>query len=244
MKTIFAIILGAALTLSSAASAQDRFSVNGKIDLVSNYVWRGLDQNSGFSVQPLLGMAWKGLSLSAWGSQSLTNSAERDVQELDINLSYSISGFSVTLTDYWWGGLHNPYGYYRKGPESNPIDGGHHFEATLAYRISDKIPLSLSWSTWLAGADLRTDRDRRCYSTHVSAAYEISCPAGIYLTPAIGFTPWKGYYNDRTAVTDISLKASKDIALSGRFSLPVFAQAIVSPVTDHVYLIAGAGLSF
>ena len=86
--------------------------MNGNNDLVNNYVWRGMDQNSGFSVQPTLGMSYKGFSLSVWGSQSLMNNAERDVQELDLNLSYSIGGLSATLTDYWWGGLHNPYGYY------------------------------------------------------------------------------------------------------------------------------------
>ena len=53
-KIIIASILGAAVTFSSAASAQEKVTVNGNIDLVNNYVWRGMDQNSGFSVQPTL----------------------------------------------------------------------------------------------------------------------------------------------------------------------------------------------
>ena len=99
-KVIIASILGAAMTKSSSASAQDKITVNGNIDLVNNYVWRGMDQNSGVSVQPSLSLSYKGLSLYAWGSQSITNNADRDVQEFDINLSYSSSGFSATLTDY------------------------------------------------------------------------------------------------------------------------------------------------
>ena len=91
-KIIIASIMGAALTLSSAASAQEKVTVNGNIDLVNNYVWRGMDQNSGFSVQPTLGLSYKGFTLSAWSSQSLTNTADRDVQELDLNLSYSTGG--------------------------------------------------------------------------------------------------------------------------------------------------------
>ena len=90
-KFIIASILGAAMTLSSAASAQEKVTVNGNIDLVNNYVWRGMDQNSGFSVQPTLGLSYKGLSLSAWGSQSLTNNADRDVQELDIKFVQAIA---------------------------------------------------------------------------------------------------------------------------------------------------------
>ena len=90
-KIIIASILGAAMTFSSAASAQEKVTVNGNIDLVNNYVWRGMDQNSGFSVQPTLGLSYKGLSLSAWGSQSLTNNADRDVQELDIKFVQAIA---------------------------------------------------------------------------------------------------------------------------------------------------------
>ena len=66
----------------------------------------------------------------------------------------------------------------------------------------------------------------------------------VKLTPAIGFTPWKGYYHDKAAFTDISLKASKALVLSDKFSLPIFVQAIASPINDHVYLVAGVGIGF
>ena len=243
-KVIIASILGAAMTKSSSACAQDKITVNGNIDLVNNYVWRGMDQNSGFSVQPTLGLSYKGFSLSAWGSQSLTNNANRDVQELDINLSYSIGGLSATLSDYWWGGLHQPYGYYQHGPADNPIDGGHHLEATMAYRVSDKYPLTVSWSTWLTGADARTNSRKRCYSSYFNASYDFACPADVTLTPAIGVTPWKGYYHDKAAVTDVSLKAAKSIHVSENFSIPLFVQAIASPINDHVWLVAGFGFGF
>lgn len=244
MKAFYILMLATAIAMPSAVAAQDKISVGGHVDFVNNYVWRGMDQNSGFSVQPTLDLSYKGLSLSAWGSQSLTNNVDRDVQELDINLSYSIGGLSATLTDYWWGGLHNPYGYYKEGPADNPIDGGHHFEATVAYNFGTKLPLTLSWSTWFAGADVRTDSDKRCYSTYINASYDIACPADVTLTPSVGFTPWQGYYNDKAAITDISLKASKSFGISDKFSIPLFVQTIVSPGNDHVYLVAGAGIGF
>ena len=103
-KFIIASILGAAVTFSSAASAQEKVTVNGNIDLVNNYVWRGMDQKSGFSVQPTLGLSYKGLSLSAWGIQNLTNNADCTVQKQDINLSHSIGGLSATLADFWRAG--------------------------------------------------------------------------------------------------------------------------------------------
>ena len=60
-KASFTIILCAAMAISSAVSAQNSIAVNGNIDMVNNYVWRGMDQNSGFSVQPSLSLSYKGL---------------------------------------------------------------------------------------------------------------------------------------------------------------------------------------
>lgn len=87
---------------------------------------------------------------------------------------------------------------------------------------------------WIAHANLLS----------LSASYDIACPADVTLTPSVGFTPWQGYYNDKAAITDISLKASKDVALSDKISLPLFVQAIASPINDHVYFVAGVGIGF
>ena len=87
---------------------------------------------------------------------------------------------------------------------------------------------------WIAHANLLS----------LNASYDIVCPADVTLTPSAGFTPWQGYYNDKAAVTDISLKASKDVALSDKLAMPVFVQAIASPINDHVYLVAGVGIGF
>ena len=99
------LVLGAALLVPGMANAGD-FVVSGKADFVSDYIWRGLDQNSGFSFQPSLTLSYKGLSLNAWGSQTLSKWGVNDngggAKEFDINLSYAIKGFSVTVSDYCW----------------------------------------------------------------------------------------------------------------------------------------------
>ena len=225
--------------------AQDKFTVNAKADMVSNYVWRGSDQNSGFSIQPSLAMSYKGLSLSAWGSQSLTNIANGP-QEFDINLSYSIKGFTITLSDYWWDGLTSAYGNYTKS---------HHLEGSLSYSFKEScnLPLTLSWSTWFAGADNFKSNPNgdptRAYSTYISACYDIALPAAITLTPSVGFTPWEGLYYSKATFTDIALKASKSIEITDRFAIPLFVQVIVAPHdtakgVDKTYLVAGTSIGF
>lgn len=62
-------------------SAQDKLSVHAKADFVSDYVWRGADQQSGCSVQPSLTLGYAGFSLNVWGSQSLTKWEEGGSKE-------------------------------------------------------------------------------------------------------------------------------------------------------------------
>lgn len=136
-KNLKKVVLVLALLLPGVIKAQE-FNVTAKADFVSDYIWRGAYQNSGFSVQPTLGLSYGNLSLSAWGSQSLTKTD--GAQEFDINLSYTIGGLGITVTDYWWNGITMPYGDYKHD---------HHFEGTLAYNFGENFPLTLSWSTML-----------------------------------------------------------------------------------------------
>ena len=207
-----------------------KFFVNGKADLVSDYVWRGAYQGSGVSVQPSLTAGYGGLSLNVWGSQSLS----KEAKEFDINLSYTLKNFTLTVSDYWWSGVDMPYGHY---------DKQHFFEGTLAYTVSENFPLTLSWSTMFAGGDKDENGDLQA-STYINASYPIALPFDITLTPSIGFTPWEGMYWDKAGVTDVSLKASKDIVSTDRFTIPLYVQAIVSPVYDRTYLVAGISVGF
>ena len=215
-------------------SAQDKLSVHAKADFVSDYVWRGADQQSGCSVQPSLTLGYAGFSLNVWGSQSLTKWEEGGSKEWDINLGYTYRNLTATLSDYWWSGINQPYGHYKNS---------HYFEATLAYCFSDSFPLSLSWSTMFAGAD-KNEKGNLQASTYLSASCPFRLPADILLTPAVGFTPWKGMYYRKAAFTDLSLKVSKEVSLSNHLAIPLFVQAIVSPVYDRTYLVAGIGIGF
>lgn len=233
MKNFTKILIAAVvavIAIPSAVRAENKFSVNGKIDFVSDYVWRGAYQGSGISVQPSLTLGYAGLTLNAWGNQSLS----KDAKEFDINLGYSIKNFTITVSDYWWSGVDKRYGDY---------SNDHYFEASLAYCFGEKVPLTLSWNTMFAGGDKNENGDLQA-STYITASYPFTLPKEIILTLAVGFTPWKGMYHDKAAVTDVSVKAGKDFKIGNKFTLPVFVQAIASPAYDRTYLVGGIGFGF
>ncbi len=55
---------------ATAIEAQDEVETTIGADVVSSYIWRGQDLGSA-ALQPTLGVGYKGLSLTAWGSYGL-----------------------------------------------------------------------------------------------------------------------------------------------------------------------------
>ncbi|MFR2070586.1 MAG: hypothetical protein ACLS4S_10605 [Bacteroides nordii] len=216
------------ILIPTTTMAQDKFEVSLGADVVSKYVWRGFDQGSGASVQPSLGLAYKGVSLSVWGSTSIT---DLEPKEFDITLGYSIGGLGITVTDYWWSGESGKYGYYKDS---------HYFEGTLSYHFGEKVPLTLSVATMFAGAD-KNPEDNQNFSTYFNASYDIACPGDITLTPSIGVSTKSYLYTGEkiSGLTDISLKAARSIKVTDSFSIPIFVQGTVSPAMDKTYLVFG-----
>ena len=138
-----------AITLLSAAmpftaKAQDKVKASVGADIVSGYIWRGQDVG-GVSLQPNASIAYKGLSLEAWGSVGIekTDADGYDAKEFDLTLGYSTGGFSVSITDYWY---NTGAGYFHYGAHNTT----HLYEAQVGY---DFGPVAVNWYTNFAGDD-------------------------------------------------------------------------------------------
>ena len=127
MKKIVLLALG--LVAVTTTHAQDKIETTISGDIVSSYIWRGLDAGS-TAIQPTLGIGYKGLSLTAWGSYGLTN--PDDVKEFDLSLGYTTGGFSIGITDYWFSvGLDPDARYFKYDAHGT----NHVFEATIGYKL-------------------------------------------------------------------------------------------------------------
>lgn len=73
----------ALLSMSMVVMAQDKVEANVSADVVSQYIWRGQDLGD-VSLQPSLGVSYKGVSLSAWGNVGLSDNT--DTKEFDLTL--------------------------------------------------------------------------------------------------------------------------------------------------------------
>lgn len=222
-------IVAAATMMSLTASAQDQVETSIGADFVNQYYWRGQDLGD-VSVQPGVGIAYKGFSLSAWGSVGLTD--KDDTKEFDLTAAYSIGGFNIGVTDYWFNSPNEKYFEYASHKTS------HVFEANVGY---DFGPVAFQWYTNFAGNDGVNKDGDRAYSSYC----ELSAPfklGGCDWSATVGAVPYKTSFYSKAngfAVTNIALKATKDIQVTKSFAVPVFAQVAANPSTQKAYLVFG-----
>lgn len=223
-KIIFAIITMFALT----ANAQETVEATVSADVVSKYVWRGAECGKG-AIQPTLGVAYKGLSLAAWGSYGIVESG--DTEEFDLTLSYTTGGLTVGVTDYWFSGGDNRYFLY------DAHKTAHVFEANVGY---DFGVASVNWYTNFAGADGMNKDGKRAYSSYAEVAAPFKL-GGCDWEAALGLVPFATSYYETTglAVTNLSLKATYDVKVTPTFTLPVFAQLAGNPRSQKAFMILG-----
>lgn len=228
LKAMGALALGL-MAVTPTAHAQDKVETTIAADIVSQYYWRGQELGS-ISLQPTLGLGYKGFSLTAWGNVGI--SVPSDTKEFDLTLAYETGGFHVGVTDYWFNSPNQRYFSYAAHETS------HVFEANVGY---DFGPVALNWYTNFAGHDgLNNSRDR-AYSSYVEATAPFKL-GGCDWEAAIGAVPYAtDFYSDAHgfAVTNVSVKATKELKISNTFSVPVFAQVAANPSTEKAYLVVG-----
>jgi len=229
MKKIVLFAMG--MLLCSTAIAQDKVETTISSDFVSSYIWRGQDLGS-VAVQPTLGLGYKGLSLTAWGSYGLTN--PDDVKEFDLTLAYSTGGLNIGITDYWFSAGLDPDARYFKYDAHGT---NHVFEATVGY---DFGPVALAWYTNFAGNDGVNKDGKRAYSSYVEANLPFRL-VGVDWTATAGAVPYAttSYGTTGFAVTNLSLRATKEIKVSDSFSIPIFGQVTGNPCSQKAYLVLG-----
>lgn len=217
------------MALATTANAQDKVEGTISADLVNQYIWRGQDLGD-VSVQPTLGISWKGFSLSSFGNVGLSD--KDDTKEFDLTGAYTFKGLNIGITDYWFNQPNKRYFCYAAHETS------HVFEANVGYNFG---PLALQWYTNFAGNDGINKNGNRAYSSYV----EISAPftfATCDWNAAVGAVPYRtSFYSDANgfAITNVSLRATKAIPITSSFTLPIYAQITANPSNEKAYFIFG-----
>lgn len=244
MKKITIAVITALIILPGFLNAQDKSSLSVSTDIVSRYVWRGLEFGNSPAIQPTIEYTKGKFTAGFWGSYA-TNGA--NVQEADLYLSYSpVEAFTVTLTDYFFPDHSIASNNYF---EYDADSSAHIFEGALTFNRTEKIPLSLMVAVNFYGADARNADGDIFYSTYVELGYSTELngtPVDFFL----GFTPNDadedkgevGFYGNGPGVVNLGMTASKDIKISDSFTLPLYTSLIFNPQAENVFMVLGLSL--
>ncbi len=238
-RRLFLCAVGCAafVLLPLEAKAREKVEATMGLDLVSNYIWRGQDFG-GAAFQPTLAVAYKGLSLTCFGSYGFVD--RDDTKEVDFTLAYAWKGLTVGLTDYYCTagreGCPGNYFLYKNNHTR------HVFEAGLGY---DFDFLSINWYTNVAGADGVNKSGKRAYTSYVEVAAPFKL-AKLDWVATVGVVPYASSFYakaDDFAVTRVSLKAGYDIPLGKKFTLPLSATVTANPSAKKMYFTAGVSFT-
>ena len=233
MNDMRALMLTMLLAMALTVEAQEKEKVETNVgaDFVSEYIWRGQELGH-VSMQPTLGISYKGFSIDAWGSVGLSDSS--DTKEFDLTIGYSFGNLNIGLTDYWTNAGLDPQSRYFKYDAHGT---NHVFEANVGY---DFGLASVQWYTNFAGNDGVNNSGKRAYSSFAEVSVPFSL-VSVDWNATVGVVPYATDYYGTTgfAVTDLTLKASKDIRVTDSFSIPVFGQVTANPCSQKAYLVVG-----
>ena len=103
MKKITLFALLAAVCLALPVGAQERATAYSTVDLTNLYLWRG-QRLADVSIQPVMGVKWRGLNFFVWGNTQVAPPAEEKPAklEIDIFLKYQLTKrFNIALKDVY-----------------------------------------------------------------------------------------------------------------------------------------------
>ncbi|HOY31769.1 MAG TPA: hypothetical protein PKW80_07810 [Bacteroidales bacterium] len=277
MKKIITLMLVAFLLNSYLLNAQEPtekkcnmpFKLNVGADIMSRYVWRGLDYGGSPSIQPTLSFGLGDFEIGYWGAIALAN----NYVETDLYAKYTIKGFSVILTDYYIPALASNVNdtrfSYCKNPDKIDFDtttgenlnkySCHSLEATLQYKGPEKFPVSILVGTFVYGNDkspqdtvftpggsVQSIKYKNRFSTYIELGYPFTIK-DFNFDIFVGATPFSSVYSTPAydggfAVVNTGITGYKSIKISENFSLPLKASLIFNPQTSGFHFVFGLTL--
>lgn len=204
-----------------------KFSVEGGVDLVSHYIWRGLDLGHKPSLQPGLTASWKNFTLGYWGAYRIAGSG---VHETDFYLEKTIGPVTFSIWDYWSASDSIPNNYFDYSKNST----SHQFEAQVLLSGGEKLPFNLLGCYNFYGADPSKSIYLELQYLHTFGTVDTQVFAG--------FQPKGEFYASGAAFVNLGCSATKTFQLSKKWDLPVSLSLIANPDSKNVYVVGGVTL--
>lgn len=217
-----------AVLLFSASPAWGQSASVGA-DVVSRYVWRGVDFGESMAVQPAVTFGAGGLEFGAWGSYSISASGA-SANENDLWATYTVtasSGLAVSfgVTDYYFPSPNAEAGF--------GTSDAHTVELSLGFAGPETFPVTLFGGVTAGDGDLYVEAGVPFVVSDVDVALHMGFVGG-----ASDF-----YGTEEAALVNMGVTASKALRITETFELPVSVAYILNPDRDRAHLVFAVSIA-
>lgn len=236
LSSVFAVLLFMITTTCFAQDQEEKqtspFTAKGSIDVLSNFIWRGIALDPSPCLQPSLMFGNDVVEFGILGSYSLGGDFDATPVYLKFTFDTKIGSFSPMLFNYYYPSRKIPFDNF-----SNDNTGAHTLEASLTYKAT--VPLQV-----FVSANILNDTAR---STYAEIKYKFKVKDAYSLEPFVGASleeksPWLAAY--RRGVTNVGVTLARQIALSDEYSIPVSVSYSLHTQIRSAYLSARVSFPF
>lgn len=238
-KSRFLLLVSFLLMFGISTFAQNKVEVSAGADMVSRYIWRGIDFGKSPAIQPSLAIGYSGFEVGFWGSYTLNETASGS-DEIDTWISYTLNTDALSLTalvtDYYFPNAGIKWGNYNNYDDPDGA-GAHTLEAGVTLGFG-KCPATIS-----AYYNFYNDAGNNTYFQidYPFSVQEVSM--NLFCGATAGSEDNPGYYgSDTFNLINIGLQASREIKISDEFKLPVFVSYIINPRVEVSHIVFGFSL--
>jgi hypothetical protein len=236
---LLAVINNTNLEAQTDSASKSSFKVTA--DIVSSYVWRGVNCpgiaaggnliTMSPNIQPTFAFTAGSFEIGAWASTDFAGG----YKEVDPYVTLSAGPLTFSVTDYNWT-FKNRYFDFKNKETDHIIEGS---------LLLKKSAISVLIATMLYGADKKYEDgalnpDKQNYSTYVELGYSFT-----RFNLFLGATPTNGYYGagygvvNGFGIVNLGLSSSKSLKISDKYELPLKATFGVNPQAETAYLVFG-----
>jgi hypothetical protein len=194
-------------------------------ELVSKYMWRGVELSNAPNIQPTATLNYKDFYFGFWGSSPLQAGGSH---EADLVLGWQGKYWGFCLTDYFVMDHSIERNYYFDWSENKT---NHDLSLDITFPGTDKIPFRALAAFNFYGLDKQHSRYYEVAWMFTKDEFEGEIFAG--------GTDHEGWYGSYEGVVNTGIMLKKSIKITDKYRLPLFTRLIVNPQKENVYLVLG-----
>jgi hypothetical protein len=207
------------------------------LQIRNSHLWRGIEVSSGLVYTADLHLDWKQLYVGFWSAGNSTGS----YKEFNHFVGYKKKRLTVELWDIY---NFSPAATYNNKDYFNysASETGRFWDFRSYYKVSEKLPLVLSWNTVVFGRDRNAANTENKYSYFASAEYLAYQKESLQVSVRLGYAGAlntagedSNFFASNKGFNEASLIVSKEFDFVG-YKFPVGIWGMWNPVEHNAYL--------